>query len=163
MTALKTLTMLACLSLLSACSFLSPYSSVTKLDLHLNASDQLNPDVNGRPSPMVVRLIELKLPVTFQKGDFFSLYEQPKQVLSPDLIGMEEIDLRPGTEQHLKLRLAPETRYLGVLAAYRDLPDTQWRYLISVTPERITTVNLTLDDSGIRNAADTKGAERDRT
>ena len=51
--------------LLTGCSALSPYSSVTKLDLGLSASDQVNLDLNGRPSPLVIRLMELKHPVAF--------------------------------------------------------------------------------------------------
>ena len=46
--------------LLAGCSALSPYSNVTKLDLTLSASDQVNPDVHGRASPVVIRLLELK-------------------------------------------------------------------------------------------------------
>ncbi|MEB0104693.1 type VI secretion system lipoprotein TssJ, partial [Pseudomonas sp. CCI3.2] len=68
----------AALLLLAGCSTLSPYSTLTKLDLTLAASDQLNPDLHGRPSPIVVRLIELKNPVAFENADFFSLYERPK-------------------------------------------------------------------------------------
>jgi type VI secretion system protein VasD len=148
----KILAALTCMWLLSACSALSPYSQVTKLDLQLSASDQLNPDLNGRPSPMVLRLIELKHPVSFEKADFFSLYERPNEALSPDLISSEELELRPGTHLQLKIRLQSDSRYVGVLAAYRDLPETQWRYLIQLTPARIT--QLLLDDSGIHNSAE---------
>lgn len=67
------------LVLLAGCSSLSPYSKVTKINLKLTGGDQLNPDLNGRPSPIVVRLFELKHPVTFENADFFSLYERAKE------------------------------------------------------------------------------------
>ena len=51
----KALTALTALVLLTGCSSLSPYSTVTKLNLKLTASDQLNPDLNGRPSPINAR------------------------------------------------------------------------------------------------------------
>jgi type VI secretion system VasD/TssJ family lipoprotein len=50
-----------------------------QINLKLTGSDQLNPDLNGRPSPIVVRLFELKHPVTFENADFFSLYERAKE------------------------------------------------------------------------------------
>jgi type VI secretion system VasD/TssJ family lipoprotein len=53
-----------------------------QINLKLTASDQLNPDLNGRPSPIVVRLFELKHPVTFENADFFSLYERAKESLA---------------------------------------------------------------------------------
>lgn len=137
--------------LLAGCSTLSPYSHVTKLNLNLTASDQLNPDLNGRPSPIVVRLFELKHPVAFENADFFSLYERAKESLVPDLVSTEELELRPGETVELKLSVEEGSRYVGVLAAYRDLPDTQWRYTLQVTPVEVTNADLTLDQSGIRN------------
>lgn len=147
----KTLTALAALVLMAGCSSLSPYSDITKLNLKLTASDQLNPDLNGRPSPIVVRLFELKHPVSFENADFFSLYERAKESLAPDMVASEELELRPGETVEFKLRLEKGSRYVGVLAAYRDLSETQWRYTLQVTPLDATNVDLTLDQSGIRN------------
>ena len=147
----KALTALTTLALLAGCSTHSPYSHVTKLNLKLTASDQLNPDLNGRPSPIVVRLFELKHPVTFENADFFSLYERAKDSLAPDMVASEELEMRPGETIELKLRVKEGSRYVGVLAAYRDLPDSKWRYTLRVTPEQVTDADLSLDQSGIRN------------
>ena len=118
----QTLTALTLLALLAGCSSLSPYSNVTKVNLKLTGSDQLNPDLNGRPSPIVVRLFELKHPVTFENADFFSLYERAKESLNPDLVASEELELRPGETVEMKLKVEEGSLYVGVLAAYRDLP-----------------------------------------
>ena len=147
----KMLTAIVALVLLASCSSMSPYSTLTKLNLKLTASDQLNPDLNGRPSPIVVRLFELKHPVAFENADFFSLYERAKESLAPDMVASEELELRPGETLELKLSVEEGSRYVGVLAAYRDLPDSKWRYTLQVTPMAVTDVDLTLDQSGIRN------------
>ncbi|WP_434709007.1 type VI secretion system lipoprotein TssJ [Pseudomonas sp. R1-1] len=147
----QTLTALILLVLLAGCSSLSPYSKVTKINLKLTGSDQLNPDLNGRPSPIVVRLFELKHPVTFENADFFSLYERAKEALNPDLVASEELELRPGETVEMKLKVEEGSLYVGVLAAYRDLPDTQWRHTVQITPLEVTDVDLTLDQTGIRN------------
>ena len=152
MSCLKSVALLALMLLASACSTLSPYSKMTKLDLSLSASDQLNPDLNGRPSPIVVRLIELKNPVAFENADFFSLYERAKESLSPDLVASEEIELRPGEIRELKLSVNEGSRYVGVLAAYRDLPETRWRYVVTLAPMQRTHIELRLDQNGIQNA-----------
>lgn len=148
--------------LLAGCSALSPYSTETKLDLKLSADDQLNPDLNGRPSPIVVRLIELKHPVAFQNADFFSLYERAKDILAQDLVASEELELRPGETRELKLTVDSGSRYVAVLAAYRDLPDTQWRYIIPVDAEQRTNTNLTLEKDGIHNPDDKLAKADDR-
>ena len=151
----KTLTALTALWVLAGCSSLSPFSHVTKLNVTLTASDQLNPDLNGRPSPIVVRLFELKHPVAFENADFFSLYERARESLVPDLVASEELELRPGETVQLKLSVQEGSRYVGILAAYRDLPETKWRYTVQVTPTDVTEADLTLDQTGIRHSNET--------
>ena len=151
---LFSLALCALLLTLSGCSALSPYSHMTKLDLSLAGSDQLNPDLNGRPSPIVIRLMELKHPVAFENADFFSLYQRPKEALAPDLVAFEELELRPGETRELKLSVQDGSRYVGVLAAYRDLPEASWRYVIPVEAVQRNQARLALSERGIRNLDD---------
>ncbi|MBT2337562.1 MULTISPECIES: type VI secretion system lipoprotein TssJ [Pseudomonas] len=137
--------------LLSGCASWSPFSAMTKLNLALTTSDELNPDLNGRPSPLVVRLFELKHPVAFENTDFFSLYERARETLAADLVASEELELRPGESVELRLSLTGDGRYLGMLAAYRDLPHTRWRYTLPVAGGQLTEANLSLDRTGITN------------
>lgn len=151
---IRALAALAFALLVAGCTAFSPYSTQTRLELQIAASEQLNPDINGRPSPIVLRLMELKNPVLFNTVDFFSLYEQPKVVLAPDLIANEELELRPGEQLQLKLHVQEGSRYIGVLAAYRDLPETKWRYVIQLVPGGANRAYLTLDHSGIHDGGD---------
>lgn len=141
---------LAALAVLSGCSALSPNSDLTKLDLSLQGSNRLNPDLNGRPSPIVIRLLELKHPVAFENADFFSLYQRPKEALSPDLVIQEELELRPGQQRDLKLFVQEGSRYVGVLAAYRDLPESNWRFVIPLQHKAQNRIELGLDEHGIQ-------------
>lgn len=141
----------AALLVLGGCSALSPYSHTTKLDLALAGSARLNPDLNDRPSPIVLRLFELRHPVAFENADFFALYQNPKQALAPDLVTQEELELRPGEWRRLKLSVQPGSRYVGVLAAYRDLPEADWRFVISLEEEAINRRELGLEEHGIRD------------
>lgn len=129
--------LLVALLMLGGCS-----SSMTKLDLSLTGSQGLNPDLNGRPSPIVVRLIELKHPAAFANGDFFSMYSGAKEALAPDFVTQEELELRPGESRTLKVSTKPGSRYVGVLAAYRDLPDSRWRFVIPLREEARHRVQL---------------------
>lgn len=159
---LRSLTMLVTTVLLAGCVSLSPFSTITKLNLTLTATDQLNPDLNGRPSPVVVRLFELKHPVAFESADFFSLYERATETLSPDLVSSEELELRPGETIELRLGIVGGGRYVGVLAAYRDLPHTRWRYTLPLAAAQVTKVNLTLDQEGIANTLEKTAQVDDR-
>ncbi|MBV4482396.1 type VI secretion system lipoprotein TssJ [Pseudomonas khavaziana] len=138
--------------LLAGCSAISPFSTLTKLDLVLTASEQVNLDLHGRPSPVVVHLIELRHGVAFENADFFSLYDHADQVLAKDWVSSEEVELRPGDRLTLKLRVGPDSRFVGMLAAYRDLPHVRWRMLVPVTAQKVTRAELVLDQAGIRVA-----------
>ncbi|PWB31963.1 type VI secretion system lipoprotein TssJ [Pseudomonas sp. SDI] len=155
MTRFKIVASLLTLLWLAGCSALSPYSSLTKLNLTLDASDQLNPDLNDRPSPIVLQLMALKHPVAFENSDFFSLYERAQDSLGDDLVAREELELRPGETRQLKLSLTRGSRYVAVLAAYRDLPETQWRYVIPVREQALNRATLKLERDGIRSVVET--------
>ncbi|WP_307573241.1 type VI secretion system lipoprotein TssJ [Pseudomonas fluorescens] len=158
----KPLTTLAMILLLAGCTALSPFSTMTKLNLSLTASDRLNPDINGRPSPVVVRLFELRHPVAFENSDFFSLYARARETLAPDLVSSEELELRPGETVELRLGLSGNGHYVGILAAYRDLPHVRWRYTLPVVATQLTEANLILDQDGVANTLERQARVDDR-
>lgn len=116
------------LMLLSACaSAPPPPPPPTTVKVHLQASADVNPDGSGRPSPLVVRVYELRQDVAFRDADFFALYDHEKQTLAADLVASQEYQLRPGETRDFDFKVDPQMRFLMVAAAYRDLRNSQWR------------------------------------
>ena len=105
----------------------------TKLQLKIEAAVQTNPDDTGRPSPVKVRVYELKDGNAFSEADYFSLNTNDKLVLGADLLAREEFILRPGESKRIERKSHPQTTVLGILAGYRDLNNV-WR-LVHVLPE----------------------------
>lgn len=103
-------------------------------DFLFRVSKAVNPDSDGRPSPVVVRYYELASRSTFDVGEFDPLFETPETVLGPDLLVREELELQPGSELTITRRLNPNARYVGLVAAYRDIDVARWRALIEVNP-----------------------------
>jgi type VI secretion system protein VasD len=97
------------------------------LHVRLTASDDVNPDTTGRASPIVVRVFQLHDASSFGTADFFAIYDHEKETLAADLIGSAEYVLRPGETRDLELQPDPNVQNLGFLAAFRDLPNSQWR------------------------------------
>ena len=58
--------------------------------VQFEASGDLNPNAEGRASPLVVRIYELKSFSIFKNADFMSLYEKDDQVLGRELVNKEE-------------------------------------------------------------------------
>ncbi len=88
-------------------------------------------------------------PVAFEQADFFALQQRPQQILSPDLLALQELELRPGEQRHFKIAAGAEARHLGLIAAYRDLPNTRWRIRLDVQPGARNQFTLALDEHGI--------------
>ncbi|WP_019936115.1 type VI secretion system lipoprotein TssJ [Oceanimonas smirnovii] len=141
---MKRLFLLLALSMTLAGCSLQP--SATFLDLSLVASEQQNPDVNGRPSPMIIKLIELNSASAFDNGDFFALYGATADTLGRDMVAMESLAVRPGETVQLFLRLRPDSRYVGVVAAYRELNGNNWRYLLPLRPGKHNRIELGLTE-----------------
>ncbi len=121
----------------------------TRVALDIAASADLNPDPDGRPSPVVFRLYELKTPSTFVNADFFALYDQPDMALGAELQGREEMLIKPGESRNVEFSLAEETRHIGLLAAFRNLDRAVWRALLAVPPHETTPITVDLGSEAI--------------
>lgn len=121
-------------TLLSSCASHGSNDRVETRTL-LSASNDTNPDINGRPSPVVLRVFQLRSDSEFGRADFFALSLHEKDVLGTSLIGVEEFELRPGEHLETRIPLSRDARYIGAIAEFRDINGAQWRAL-RVRPSR---------------------------
>jgi type VI secretion system protein VasD len=105
-----------------------------KLELTVAAKATVNPDDKGRPSPVLVRVYELKTDGPFESADYFSLEKTDKALLSQDLVARDEFVLRPGESRDIERKLGPETRVIGFLVGYRELGKATWRSVYKLPP-----------------------------
>jgi type VI secretion system protein VasD len=102
----------------------------------VQASADINPSVSGRPSPLLIRVYELKAPTAFNNADFVSLYQNDQATLGTELVARDEFSLNPGDSRPLDKIVSPDTRFIGVFAAYRDLDRAKWRSVVPVQAGR---------------------------
>ncbi len=112
---------------LTGCATGPAPSLPTELSVSVVATARANPDTRGRPSPVVVRIYELKTPAQFNAADFFSLNDKEQATLGAELLHREELVVSPGEIKQLKRKIAADARALGVVVAYRDLERSVWR------------------------------------
>jgi type VI secretion system protein VasD len=108
----------------------------TELSIALVASARANPDVRGRPSPVVVRIYELKTPAQFNAADFFSLNDKEQAILGAELLHREEAVVSPGEIKQLVRKTNADARAVGVVVAYRDLERSVWRATYALAAPR---------------------------
>jgi type VI secretion system protein VasD len=131
----------ACIFLLATAGCASTPKPVD-VKLTIAASEDANPDGRKRPSPVVVRLFELKSLTAFNNADFFSLWERDRETLGNELVAREEYTLRPGDTLDLVRKVQAETLYLGAVAAFRDLEHAQWRAVSDQPPRKAKTITI---------------------
>jgi len=125
----------------------APPETKTKSAMTLAASADTNPDANGRPSPVVVRVYQLKTDAAFKGAEFFALYDDDQKVLGPELISRDEFVLAPSEKKTIDVAVSKETRFVGALAAFRDIRNAQWRGLV-VAPQR-SSLNVAVERARI--------------
>lgn len=117
----------------------------TKVSGSVEASPTINPSASQRPSPLMLRVYELKSPTAFNAADFMSLYQKDQAELAADLVAREELTLAPGETRPLSKMLSPDTRYIGVVAAFRDLEHAHWRSIAVIEPGKSKRVVIRAD------------------
>lgn len=139
-------------SLLSGCETVSALVSSkpkppppTLIEARLVGAAQLNPDARKRPSPVVVRVYELKSRALFDATDFISLFERDKELLGAELLHREEFVMRPGEARDLKRAPGPDAAYFAVLVGFRDTDKARPRAVIAVLPHTTNRFLVKLD------------------
>lgn len=103
--------------------------------LTIAVSADVNPDSQTRPSPIVVRLYQLKDDAAFKAADFYALYDKDQATLGAALVSREDFEFAPGERHSADMPLSTDAQFIGVIAAYRDIRNAQWRTL-TAAPEK---------------------------
>jgi type VI secretion system protein VasD len=130
------------LTVLALAGCLSNPPKPSNVKLTLRATADVNPDANGRPSPVVVRIYQLKADAAFAGAEFFALYDDEQKALGPDLVKRDEFTLGPGESSPAPVQVSPDARFIGVIAAYRDYRNAQWRVVTKAPLRNNTTVSV---------------------
>lgn len=120
-------------------------TNVSYLDLNISSSKYQNPDINGRPSPLILKVIEVKNQEVFSGLPYFDLNENVSQSLGIDYISHEELVLLPGEDKQLKYKVRNSTKFIAFIGEFRDIENSEWRYVFPVK-EGKQSLNLLVTD-----------------
>lgn len=118
--------------MLLGCSIPERSDLPVPVKVSIAASERLNPTEQGRPSPVVVRVYELSGSGRFQREDFFTLLGDLAAARNEEVVDVFEYVVMPGEMRVLRRRASLETRFIGVVAGFRDMHEGAWRALVSV-------------------------------
>ena len=138
---------------LAACGETILAPSPTIISMSVVAAGDINPNAEGRASPVVLRIYRLTSPAIFNEADFFQLFEEESTTLGTDLLEREELVVMPGSSQVLTREVPDNTTYIGVVANFRDADTAIWRGAAAVTAHQTTNYAVGLQASAISVSA----------
>jgi len=121
----------------------------TDLRLTIQADMDINPDANNRPSPVFVRMYELKSPMIFHQADFMTLYSKDKAVLDADFVNRQDLKIFvPGDKRESNLVLNPATRFVALYAEFLQYQNANYKVIFPVTPGNIVGNRISVKITG---------------
>jgi type VI secretion system protein VasD len=141
------------LAAVAACALLAPHAPAV-LKATFVAGPVINPDGDGRPSPVVVHVFELASEAEFTEAGFSALYEDADKTLGDALLARHSVILQPASTKMISANLAPHTSAIGAVAGLARFANVTWRALARTTPGKATAIRIVLDETGISIEAD---------
>lgn len=127
----------------AACGSSAPDPTI--VGVAISATGAINPNSVSEPSPVVLRIYQLKSDSAFNAAEFSEIFYNDRKVLGGDLLGQKEFNVKPGDKLTYDDTVSPETRFLGVVAGFRDIENATWRVIEATTPEEENTLLLNVD------------------
>ncbi|MSP52703.1 MAG: type VI secretion system lipoprotein TssJ [Gammaproteobacteria bacterium] len=141
-TLLKLLLNISVIILLTSCA--------AKIKLEGDAVTYLNPDINGEAAPVVITVYQLQNGYAFQQANYAALMSNAAQVLGGDLIDKTSFEVQPGANFNIKEKIFSNTKFIGILAAYRDPNTVSWHKVVPLDkPGSSISLHVALESEGI--------------
>ncbi|MFA0789629.1 type VI secretion system lipoprotein TssJ [Microbulbifer echini] len=122
----------------------------TTVELSVEIREDVNPDDDGRASPVVVRVFMLADDRQFAREDFLNLYENAESRLGKDLLDTVILkEFAPGEQRVEELPLSPDVKYIGLLAEFVQYQQADALMVLPITDHKKNTYQVALADTRI--------------
>lgn len=119
------------------------------IELGIASHPNINPDHSGRPSPVKIKMFELRSNVAFEHADFQTLFTNPIQALGAELLATDEFILIPGEARTITYIPNPSTEYIGIIAGFRQLDRALWRIAYIVDAGTKNEIGIEISDANL--------------
>jgi len=119
----------------------------------LNAEEDLNPDTEGNPLSVVVRIYQLDSLTAFNAASADELWHSSDDALGDSLLSEREVVVLPGEVALDSAAMAQRAAYVAVVAFFRQMPDQRWRLVFDAAAMRKDGI-LTSPDGVVLSLAD---------
>ena len=104
----------------------TPACTLQVVGITVIASPQLNPEVDGAPRPVQLRLYQLKTDTRLQNASFDEIWKDDKGTLQDDLVKVDELPIYPDTRTEVKFERDPSALFVVGVALFREPKGRTW-------------------------------------
>lgn len=122
--------------LIIGCGSTPQPETVEKLTVAMVMAKDINPNEKGVGNPLKIAVYSLKNSDEFVSSDFFSITEDITPSLQEQMVKVYEGILLPQQTKKINLVLNRDITAIGVVAAYRDIEQAEWKTVIYPLPEK---------------------------
>lgn len=129
--------------LLTSCSVVNTkvggvFDLDTDFKLSLVVEENVNPDDSRIPSPVIVRMYELKSTKLFENANFIDLYERDAEVLGKSLIAQQVLKaIKPGEVRSENFVLSKGTEFIGLYVEFLHFENVKYKVTIPIAQTNI--------------------------
>lgn len=102
----------------------------------IRASADINPNISGKASPVVVRVYQLSNKLNFENATYDAIFESKHNALGAEYISLNEYLVHPNTNNEVELQISENAKYIGVAVGYRSIDMVNWRTVVAVPEGR---------------------------
>ncbi|AUX24117.1 uncharacterized protein SOCEGT47_046500 [Sorangium cellulosum] len=95
--------------------------------LSIYAADNINPNENGNPRPVVVRLYQLKSSTRLENATYDQVLLRDKEVLEDDLAKVDEVEVFPNDLVEVKFERLKDASHLAGVALFHGPKGQSWK------------------------------------
>ncbi len=123
----------------------------TTVTLNIIAATDVNPNEDGRASPVILNFYALENERQFEQEDFITLYQDPDSVLGRDLIFTTKFkEFTPGEDRVETLTLDNRTRYIGIMAEFIRYEDAATKIVMPIDAHTGNKLRVFIDRLSMR-------------
>lgn len=98
---------------------------IVTLDIY--AAGNLNPNENGNPRPVVVRLYQLQSDLNLQNARYDDVLLHEAETLGKDVMKVDEVRVFPNDHLQIKFERIKEASFLGAVALFHGPKGQSWK------------------------------------
>ena len=127
------------------------------VDVLILSTSTINPDIFNRPSPVRLDFFQLQKIESFAYTSYLDLIEEEGP--TEKIKSRSQYIIHPDSLKYINYEIKKDTKYLGVIAGYRNIDDVKWQLTLSKQPigwneSGNNYLYLKLDQSGIKQLSE---------